>query len=72
MDFDDIVRATRAQGFTVEPTRNQHVRFVPPDPTKRVVVTGGTPSDKRSLQNLISDLRRDGGFVFEKRSKKKR
>lgn len=71
MDFDEIVRAARQQGFTIVPTKNQHIRFVPPDPAKRPVTTSGTPSDNRGLQNLISDLRRYSGFIFEKHSKPK-
>ncbi len=60
MDFDDIVRAAREQGFAVERTQSRHFRFVPPVVGKRIVVTGGTPSDKRALQNLLGDLRRQG------------
>ena len=64
MDFQDIVRAAKAQGFVIEPTKKQHVRFRAAD--GRSVITGSTPSDKRALQNLISDLRKYTGFVFDK------
>lgn len=68
MDLDDVVREARRQNFTVEPTRNQHLRFTPPDKSRQPVTTGGTPSDKRALQNLISDLRRYAGFVWDRRN----
>lgn len=67
MDLDDVVREARRQNFTIEHTRNQHLRFVPPDKSRQAVTTGGTPSDKRALQNLISDLRRYAGFVWDRK-----
>jgi len=60
MDFDTIRRAAEAQGWIVERTKGKHWRFIPPDRTKRMVVTGGTPSDMRSIRNFLADLRRQG------------
>lgn len=60
MDFDAIRRAAEAQGWQVERTKGRHWRFTPPDKTKRLVVTGGTPSDLRAIRNFLADLRRQG------------
>ncbi len=62
-DFRSIVASATNQGWTVSTTKKKHIKFVPPDPAMPMVVTGGTPSDRRGLQNLIGDLRRSG-FVF--------
>jgi len=50
----------RAAGWIVERTRCGHIRWVPPDRSKPVIVTGSTPSDHRSRMNLRADLRRHG------------
>jgi len=55
-----IVAAATAAGWTVQRLASGHWRFVPPDRTKKMVVTGGTPSDHRVLRNLVADLRRQG------------
>jgi predicted RNA binding protein YcfA (HicA-like mRNA interferase family) len=55
-----IIKAAKKQGWQVDRTKNSHLRFIPPDKTKRAVYTGGTPSDNRALQNLIKDLMREG------------
>lgn len=60
MDFESIRQAAVEQGWIVERTRGKHWRFVPPDKTKKMVVTGGTPSDVRATRNLLADLRRQG------------
>lgn len=60
MDFKKLRKACRKQGWLVERTKNNHYKFTPPDPKKRIVYTGSTPSDKRHLKNLLGDLRRQG------------
>ena len=58
--LDGLIEVARAQGWTVERTKSGHIRFRPADPSRRVVVTAGTPSDWRSRANLAADLRRQG------------
>lgn len=66
-DLDRLIRTAEDQGWQVSRTRSGHVRFVPPDPTRRIVVSGGTSSDWRRITKLTSDLRRQG-LVVEGRS----
>lgn len=56
----DLIEQARAQGWTVERTCGDHLRFRPADKTKPIVYTSSTPSDWRTRQNLKSDLRRAG------------
>jgi hypothetical protein len=56
-----FVEAAEAQGWRVERTNAKHLRFVPPDRTKPIVHTAGTPhGGKRGYANIRSDLRRAG------------
>lgn len=60
-DFRQVVRIAKAQGWRVEFTKKNHVRFL--SPTGQMVVTSGTPSDHRTVANLIGQLRRQGLVV---------
>jgi len=59
-EIEKLARLARAQGWRVELLANGHYRFVPPDPSKPMTVTGGTPSDKHFIRRLVADLRRLG------------
>jgi predicted RNA binding protein YcfA (HicA-like mRNA interferase family) len=59
-DFKGIRKEAERQGWRVEVTKGGHWRFVPPDPTKPMVVTSSTPSDHRTLDNFIGRLRKSG------------
>ncbi len=63
MDFRDVVKDAKRQGFQVVQTKNGHWRFLPPDKTMNIVIAGGTPSDRRPTLNLVAELRRSG-FVW--------
>jgi hypothetical protein len=63
MNLRDIEDAARAQGFIVSRTKQGHPKFIPPDPSKEIVVFSGTPSDRRSIKNGLARLRRQG-FVW--------
>ena len=63
MDIREIEQAAREQGWQVGRTAKGHHKFVPPDPAKKIVMGSGTPSDVRSLRNLLAELRRQG-FVW--------
>ncbi len=56
----DLLNAAMEQGWAVSRTRNGHWRCVPPEPNNPIVVTGSTASDRRSLSNFRSQLRRGG------------
>lgn len=58
-----LADALEAQGWKVTKTTKGHYRFVPPDPEKRIVHTGGSPSDHRAFKNLKADLRRQGADI---------
>jgi hypothetical protein len=53
-------KAARGAGWTVEPTRNGHWKFTPPDKSLPPIITGSTPSDGRALRNFRADLKRAG------------
>jgi predicted RNA binding protein YcfA (HicA-like mRNA interferase family) len=60
MDVKDVIAAAEDQGWEVTRTKKGHLQFIPPDPTRPMVHGSGTPSDWRSLKNLIAQLRRSG------------
>lgn len=53
-------RAAEEQGWRVEETKSGHLRFIPADRSKPIVVASSTPSDARSVKNLRAQLRRSG------------
>lgn len=57
-DMRRLVKAARAEGWTVEPTKGSHVRFV--SPRGMQVIASGSVSDQRGIKNLRADLRRAG------------
>jgi len=57
-DLRKIVKALRAQGFTVEITAKQHVIVSRED--RVIAVFAGTASDWRSLRNSLAPLKRAG------------
>jgi len=58
--LEEVIRAAREQGWAVSQTGKLHIRLVPPDPTRPIVIAAGTPSDVRAVRNLISQARRSG------------
>lgn len=58
MDRNAVLKAARKQGWTVEKTRNNHLKLT--NPEGQVYFTGSTPSDQRGVRNLVSDLRKMG------------
>jgi hypothetical protein len=58
VDFSEIRRAARDQGFTEEPPE-VGINFVPPDPG-RAIVNGRPTAKGRELRNLLHQLRRNG------------
>jgi hypothetical protein len=73
MDLRDLVKAAKRQRWRIDTTTSGHVRFTPPDPTKKACVFPGTPSDQRAIRNFLSQLRRQG-FVWppERKGKTRR
>lgn len=59
-EVERLARIACAQGWRVEKLANSHYRFIPPDRSKRMTVTGGTPSDRNFIRRLVADLRRLG------------
>jgi hypothetical protein len=58
-DNGDIFAAARRQGWRVERTHH-HIRLVPADKTRPIVVTGNRAGGWCPRRKLISDLRRSG------------
>lgn len=49
-----------SQGWKVKQTNNGHWRFIPPDPSKNIVIASSTPSCAYAMKNILSDLKRNG------------
>jgi hypothetical protein len=58
-DMEDLQREAIAQGWRIVKGR-KHVKWIPPDPGKPIVVSAATPSDHRAVKNTRSLLRRSG------------
>ena len=58
----ELRRALEDEGYLWESTRGGHVKVTRPG-HKGMVFMGATPSDHRSLENTLGDLRREFGFV---------
>lgn len=63
MDIRKIEKAAREQGWEVGRTKKGHLKFVPPDPSKNIVIGSGAPSDQRAIRNLLAELKRQG-FIW--------
>lgn len=48
------------QDWRVEPTNSGHVKFIPPEKDKPIVIAAATTTDHRAAANLLSQLRRSG------------
>lgn len=60
-DVKRIKRLAHQQGWRVEICkRTAHLRFIPPDPSKQIVVTPGSSSSTRGWLDFLADLRRNG------------
>ncbi|GIU87459.1 MAG: hypothetical protein KatS3mg009_1974 [Acidimicrobiia bacterium] len=58
-EVNEIIKKLIRQGWRVE-RGAKHWKAYPPDKSKRMITIPTTPSDHRSLKNVISDLRRAG------------
>ena len=58
-DFRKVIREAERQGWRVEQTKGGHWRFYAPDGVN-IVHAAGTPSDRRSFDNTIAQLRKYG------------
>lgn len=54
----ELAEQARQQGWNAYLKKSGHWKFVPP--TGRILFTGSTPSDNRSLKNFERDLRHQG------------
>ena len=58
-DFRKVIKAAEQQGWRCEPTKGGHWRLYAPDGV-HIVHAPGTPSDRRSFDNTISQMRQYG------------
>jgi predicted RNA binding protein YcfA (HicA-like mRNA interferase family) len=63
MDMKDIEKAALEQGWRVGRTSSGHPRFLHPDPRQGIVIGSGTPGDRKSINNLLAQLKRRG-FIW--------
>lgn len=59
-DTQEILEELDEQGWRVEKTKKGHYMAYPPDKSQGPVNLGGTPSDRRSLNNALSLLKQRG------------
>jgi hypothetical protein len=64
-DIIKVVRDAREQGWDVSRTSAGHWRFMPPDASKPIVITSGTPGDWRSHANFMAQMYRSGLLTEE-------
>jgi hypothetical protein len=57
-DYRPLAKRARKAGWTITGTRNGHLAWT--SPTGRTVFSPSTPSDRRSLANVVGKLRRAG------------
>lgn len=62
-DLRDVLSKVYAQGGVISKCNNSHFRVVPPDKSKPVVFMPSTPSDFRSIKNVVGKLRRAGFLI---------
>lgn len=58
--LEELASQARDQDWTVMPTNSGHVKFVPPEKDKPLVIAAATTTDHRAAANLLSQLRRSG------------
>lgn len=59
-DTNKILKALKEQGWRVERTKKNHYMAYPPDKRLGPVDLGSTPSDRRSMLNALSLLKKRG------------
>jgi len=57
-DVAELVRKAEQQGWAVQQTRNNHLKWIAP--VGKIVVSGSTMSDRRAIKNHLANLRRFG------------
>ncbi|HEX4489664.1 MAG TPA: hypothetical protein VH914_00515 [Acidimicrobiia bacterium] len=62
-DTKKLLRNLERQGWTIEATKSGHIRAIPPDTTKPIVIIASTPSDHRAWKNTIAQLRKSGADI---------
>lgn len=65
-----LVRVAEQQGWTVEHTKNNHLKWL--SPRGGIVYSSSTPSDHRALANLKRDLRVYGFIAVVKNQRRNR
>lgn len=55
-----MIDVAERQGWQVTLKKSGHLRFKPPSKKRKLVFSGSTPSDHRSVKNLRQQLRRQG------------
>lgn len=54
-DLNPLIKRARKAGWTIEPTRGDHLRWNPPG-GGMPYFSSATPSDKRAIRNIESGL----------------
>ena len=58
--LNELTSQAQAQDWVVQLTQNGHVKFIPPDKEREIVIAPGTTTDHRTSANVLSQLRRSG------------
>ncbi len=56
----ELKKLAEEQGWTVEPTKGAHWKFIPPDRTKPMVVLAGTSCSRVGRRNALALWKKSG------------
>ena len=59
-EIGTALQASALQGGIIGKCGSGHYKVIPPDKSKAVVFVPATPSDRRSIKNVVGKLRRAG------------
>ena len=57
-DIRTAAKWAKKNGFRIEATKNNHIRFVHSDRRVKIVITSSTPSCSRAGKNTLAELKR--------------
>jgi len=61
-EINEMLAKVESQGWRIEKGKN-HIKAIPADKTRPIVVLAATPSDHRAVMNVRAQLRRSGAVL---------
>jgi hypothetical protein len=69
-EIEQLIKKARSQGWTVEPTRGGHYKWI--TPSGAFFYSPKTPSEYRSIKNVKRDMKAYGFIEVTKKERRKR